>query len=55
MTPDLLKKIIDEIFAAIDAATVGKPLVHIIVGIVHALALQLIPLIITKLPPVNVP
>lgn len=49
MNQDTLSIIIDEIFSVLETATVGKPIVHAIVGIVHALAKQLVPVILNAL------
>ena len=49
MSPDMLKQIIDEIFTTLEAATATKPLLHLLVGIFHSLALSLVPSILSNL------
>lgn len=49
MNQDTLSIIIDEIFSVLETATEGKPIAHTIVGIVHALAKQLVPVILNVL------
>ncbi len=48
LTRDQMTVIINTLFAELEAATQQKPWLHILVGLVHALALQLVPVITTK-------
>jgi hypothetical protein len=49
MTPDALKQIIDEVFAALEAATAGNIFAHMAVSVVHALVDTLLPQIAAAL------
>lgn len=49
MTPDVLKTIITEVFAALATATAGNPFIHVLVGTVEQLALTLLPTILGNL------
>jgi len=49
MNPDQLKIIIDEVFSALETVTASKPMLHMIVGVIHMIALSLIPTIAPKI------
>lgn len=49
MTADILQQIIDEIFAALEAAVASKPLLKIALEALHSIAVSLIPVILGKL------